>query len=71
MVPIDAGSTREFLEALIAGFSVLGGVMAYFSGYAAHGALPKISHLQPSPRAINEGLGIGFELGSGLRSWLL
>lgn len=63
MIPIEPHDAREFLEAIIAAFSVLGGIMAYFSGYAAYRALI----LEESPsvitQSINEGIGDGFELG--------
>ena len=63
MTPIDPGSAREFLEAIVAAFSVLGGVMAYYSGYAAYQALAQD---QPPPSlayGIDQGIGEGFALG--------
>jgi len=63
MTPIDPSGAREFLETLIAGFSVLGGVMAYYSGHAAYQA---ISHDELPPvvaHRINEGIAEGFEAG--------
>jgi hypothetical protein len=56
VAPIDPASGREFLETIIAAFSVLGGVMAYFSGYAAYRGLREES---PPPNVaddINQGL---------------
>ena len=64
MSPIDPTAAREFLEALIAGFAILGGLMAYFSGFAAYRALA--NHELPSvvTSRINEGLGEGFVTGA-------
>jgi hypothetical protein len=44
MVPFDPSSTREFVEAIVAAFSILGGVMAYCSGYYAAQALTRNQH---------------------------
>jgi hypothetical protein len=63
VAPIDPASAREFLEAIIAAFSVLGGVMAYFSGYAAYRGLREESTLTNVADDINQGLGVGFALG--------
>ena len=60
---LDAASARQFLEALIAAFSVLGGLMAYFSGYAASNALGQEQPPENITKSINEGLGVGFEVG--------
>lgn len=64
MTPIDPSGTREFLESLIAGFSVLGGVMAYYSGHAAHRAIAHDGSPPAVAHAINEGIGEGFETGT-------
>lgn len=61
MAPPSA--TREFLEALIAGFSVLGGIMAYYSGDAACRAIARNESPPVIAHKINEGLGAGFEVG--------
>ncbi len=63
MIPVDAASAREFLEAVIAAFSVLGGVMAYFSGYAASRALDRNEPPEIVAQSINEGVGVGFDVG--------
>jgi hypothetical protein len=63
MVPVDPGSAREFLEAVIAAFSVLGGVMAYCSGYAASNALDLDEPPEVIAQSINEGIGVGFDIG--------
>jgi hypothetical protein len=60
MAPIDAGSARESLEAIIAASSVLGGGMAYFSGYGAAQALSQRQAPEIVANAINEGIGLGF-----------
>ena len=64
MTPIDPNGAREFLEALIAGFSMLGGVMAYFSGFEAYRALTQNESPSTVAHSINEGIGIGFEIGA-------
>lgn len=64
MIPVDPSVARELLEALIAGFAVLGGFMAYASGFAAYRGL---AQELPSPQVthrINEGLGEGFVVGA-------
>ena len=63
MSPVDPAGTREFLEALIAGFSVLGGIMAYYSGHAAYRALAQDESPFVVAHSINEGIGEGFEVG--------
>ena len=64
MVSIDPATAREFLEGVIAGFAVLGGVMAYSSGYEASKALAEDQPPATVARRINEGLGIGFDFGA-------
>lgn len=66
MDPIDATGAREFLEAIIAAFSVLGGGMAYFSGFAASQALTQGQSPEHVAHRINEGVAEGFELSSPL-----
>lgn len=63
MAPIDPAGAREFLETIIAAFAVLGGVMAYFSGYAAYRGLREESMPTNIDDDINQGLGEGFALG--------
>jgi hypothetical protein len=64
MAPVDLDSTREFLEAVIAGFSVLGGVMAYFSGFAASTAISQGRPPSEVAHKIDRGLAFGFNLGA-------
>ncbi len=66
MAPIDATGAREFLEAIIAAFSVLGGGMAYFSGFSASQALAQGQSAESVAHRINEGIAEGFELTSPL-----
>jgi hypothetical protein len=66
MTPIDAGSAGEFLEAIIAAFSVLGGGMAYCSGYGAAQALAERQPPEIVAQSVNEGIGLGFRHASPL-----
>ena len=63
MIPVEPGNAREFLEAIIAAFSVLGGVMAYYSGYAGYQALAQDQPPSSLAHEINQGIGEGFALG--------
>jgi hypothetical protein len=63
MDPCDTGSTRELLEAVIAAFAVLGGLMAYFSGYAAATSIAESQPPHVVAQRINEGAGEGFVKG--------
>jgi hypothetical protein len=63
MDPLDPAGAREFLEAIIAAFSVLGGAMAYYSGYAAYLALAQNESPASLAHGINQGIGEGFALG--------
>lgn len=64
MVPVEANSARELLEATVAAFSVLGGFMAYLSGYLAAQALAAHQPPHVVAQRINEGIGEGFIGGS-------
>ncbi|HET6570799.1 MAG TPA: hypothetical protein VFG58_04855 [Solirubrobacterales bacterium] len=64
MAPIDADSVRTLLEAIIAGFAVLGGAMAYFSGFEAFIALRRSQSQTIVTERINRGLGVGFAVGA-------
>jgi hypothetical protein len=55
--PDDA---RSLLEGAIAAFSVLGGYMAYLSGYYASQALAQGRPAEVVAQRVNEGIGIGF-----------
>lgn len=59
----DPATARQFLEALVAAFSVLGGTMAYFSGFAASNALSQGLPPGEVTEGIDKGLGLGFEVG--------
>lgn len=64
MSPVDPSETRELLEAFIAAFAVLGGVMAYFSGFAAYRAIGAHESAAVAAHSINEGIADGFEAGA-------
>ena len=61
---IDPAGAREFLEALVAAFAVLGGLMAYFSGFAARRARANEEPPPSMAHQINEGIAEGFETGA-------
>jgi len=63
MASIDPSGAREFLEALIAGFAVLGGIMACYSGHAAYRALADDESPPVVAHGINKGIAEGFEAG--------
>lgn len=66
MNPVDPSGTREFLEAIIASFSVLGGGMAYASGFAAAEALTEGQSPEVLAQRINIGIANGFKFASPL-----
>ncbi len=66
MVPIDPAGAREFLEAMISGFAVLGGGMAVFSGSGAAEALNELQPPEVVAHRINQGIGLGYETFSPL-----
>lgn len=55
MTPLDLADARAFLDAVIAAFAVLGGAMAYFSGFEA--ARAKLA--RELPRTITDRISIG------------
>lgn len=57
----DPGSVRELLEAVVTAFSILGGGMAYWSGFNAARALALGESHEQVAHSINEGIGKGFE----------
>jgi hypothetical protein len=63
MVPVDPTATRDFLEAIVAGFSILGGMMAYWSGYGAAQARAQGLSADLLADWINEGIADGFTWG--------
>jgi hypothetical protein len=60
VVPIDPSSLRQLLEAVIAGFSVLGGSMACLSGSNAARSLAAGKSAGFLAQRINEGMARGF-----------
>ncbi len=60
MATIDPGDARELLNALVTGFSILGGGMAYASGFYASQALVRGQPPEIVAQRVNEGLAIGF-----------
>ena len=66
MIQIDPGSVREFLEAIIAAFSILGGGMAAFSGFRAADAVTKGQSPAIVAQRINEAIAFGYETFSPL-----
>ena len=64
MISIDPAVAREFLEGIVAAFAVLGGFMAYFSGFEASRAFAAGQAHELVAHRINEGLAFGFNLGT-------
>lgn len=60
MATIDPSGARELLDALITAFSVLGGGMAYASGFYASQAFIQRQPPEVVARRVNEGLAVGF-----------
>jgi hypothetical protein len=63
VLPVDATDTRELLEAAVTAVSVLGGAMAYKSGYSATQAMAERQPPDILGQRVNEGLGEGFAAG--------
>ena len=63
MAAIQATEVRELVEAAVSSISVLGGSMAYFSGFAAAQASVENSTPETLSQAVNESLGAGFVVG--------
>jgi hypothetical protein len=55
---------RELVEAAVTAVSVLGGAMAYQSGYAAARALSEGLPPEAVSQQVNQGIADGFSLGS-------
>jgi hypothetical protein len=66
MAAIEIGGARELLEAAVTAVSVMGGAMAYLSGFYASQALAERGAPEIVSQRINEGIGIGFLAGSPL-----
>jgi hypothetical protein len=64
MFTADPGDARGLLEGTIAGFSILGGYMAYLSGYYASQALAQNQPPEFVAQRVNEGIGLGFRFAS-------
>jgi hypothetical protein len=60
---LDAGSARELLEAAVTAVSILGGAMAYYSGYSASQAMAEGQPSEILSQRVNEGIGEGFTAG--------
>lgn len=60
MTSIDPVTARQFLEAIIAAFSVVGGGIAYASGYYAAQALVQNGSPEFVTQRIGEATGEGF-----------
>ncbi|HEX2097098.1 MAG TPA: hypothetical protein VHF50_07005 [Solirubrobacterales bacterium] len=71
MALIDALAAREYLEGIVAAFSVLGGAMAYSSGFGAARALLIGSPPEVLAHQVNEGIAWGFLYGSSLATLAL
>lgn len=63
MFAIDAGNTSSLVEVAVTAISVLGGAMAYCSGYFASQALAEGQRPDVVARRVNEGIGQGFNWG--------
>jgi membrane protein YqaA with SNARE-associated domain len=63
VISLDAGNARELLEAIVTAVSVLGGVMAYWSGYSASQAIVENQSPDVLSHRVNIGLGEGFRAG--------
>jgi hypothetical protein len=66
MALIDLSTARELLEGLIAASSVLGGGMAYTSGFRAAQAIAQEASPDAVAHSINEGVAFAFETFSPL-----
>jgi hypothetical protein len=71
MPAFDAATARDFLEATVAGFSVLGGFMAYMSGFRAAQALVLGQSPEVLAHQVNLGIARGFLSGSPLAVFAL
>lgn len=63
MFPIESGEANELIEAAVTAISILGGAMAYCSGYSASRAVSEEQPPEVLGRWINEGLAEGFSWG--------
>jgi hypothetical protein len=63
MLALEAGDARDLIEAAVTAVSVLGGAMAYHSGYAASRAMAEDQPPETIGHRVNEGLAQGFAWG--------
>lgn len=63
MFPIEPGDTNQLIEAAVTAISVLGGAMAYCSGYTAAQAVSEEQPPDTLGQRVNEGLAEGFTWG--------
>lgn len=63
MLAIDSTGAGELLEAAVTAVSILGGVMAYASGYSASQAMAERQPPDVLGQRVNEGIGEGFASG--------
>lgn len=63
MFPIETVDPRELLEATVTAVSILGGAMAYTSGFSASRAMQRRQAADILSQRINEGIGQGFAVG--------
>jgi len=61
---VDATTAREFLEGVVTAFAVLGGGMAYMSGFRAAQAFLLGLPSEALAHAVDEGVALGFLVGS-------
>lgn len=66
MLSLEASDIRVLIEAAVTAVSILGGVMALFSGYAAARAMSRRRAPSVLSQWINEGIGEGFTVGAPL-----
>ncbi len=63
MFPIESSDTNQLIEAAVTAISVLGGAMAYCSGYTAAQAVSEEQLPDVLSRRVNEGLAEGLTWG--------
>ncbi len=63
VLSLDATNARELLETAVTAVSILGGAMAWASGYAASQAMAESQPPDVLSRRINEGIAEGFTVG--------
>jgi hypothetical protein len=63
VLSIDAAGARELLETAVTAASILGGAMAWTSGYSASQAMAESQSAEILGQRVNEGIGEGFAIG--------